>query len=172
MLVSSPPMFHVSLVGANTNASGSSPQLDKMSSRPIRQAFIVLFKSCIGVAILGMPFAFRQSGVIVGVLFLVGNAFVTNFTTKLLVACKRNLQETRGKHICSLPEMALALWGPIGLNITNVILLTCQIGNCIAYGIFLSVTSTAVIKELQIFPEHTFGHRSYDSPYFVMTMCW
>jgi amino acid permease len=137
------------------------------------QAFLVLFKSCIGVAILGMPFAFRQSGIVTGVLFLILNAIVTTFTTKLLVACKRKLQESpRGKSISSVPDMALVLWGPLGLNITNIILVFCQIGNCIAYGIFLSVTSTAVIQELAIFPEHTFGIRSYDSPYFFMTIVW
>mmetsp|Transcript_26551 Transcript_26551/g.61629 ORF Transcript_26551/g.61629 Transcript_26551/m.61629 type:complete len:592 (-) Transcript_26551:5-1780(-) len=134
------------------------------------QAGIILFKSSIGVAILGMPFAFRNSGIFVGQAFLVFNALVTCFTTKLLVSCKRHLQETRHRGIVSLPDMAYALWGPMGLIFTNIVLVVCQIGNCIAYGIFLSVSSTAVLKE--VFPHYDLGEHSYDSAYLLMTCGW
>ena len=132
------------------------------------QAGVVFFKSCFGVCTLGMPFAFRNSGIIPGVLFLIVVALITNFATKLLVWNKRHLQETRCKGIVSIPDMALTLWGASGLAFTNTVILICQIGNCIAYFIFLSISLTAVIEDF--FPSLAAEH-AY-SPYVVLILCW
>ena len=132
------------------------------------QAGVVFFKSCFGVCTLGMPFAFRNSGIIPGVMCVILVAFITNFATKLLVWNKRHLQETRCKGIVSIPDMALTLWGAPGLAFTNTVILICQIGNCIAYFIFLSISLTAVIEDF--FPSLAAEH-AY-SPYVVLILCW
>ena len=128
------------------------------------QAGVVLFKSCFGVCTLGMPFAFRNSGIIPGVLCVIFVALMTNFATKLLVWNKRHLQETRCKGIVSIPDIALALWGAPGMAVTNLIILLCQIGNCIAYFIFLAISLTAIIED--VFPYLATEH-AY-SPYVIL----
>ncbi len=74
----------------------------------------------------------------------------------------------RCKDIVSIPDMALALWGAPGLAFTNTVILICQIGNCIAYFIFLAISLTAVIEDF--FPSLAAEH-AY-SPYVILILCW
>ncbi len=47
----------------------------------VLQAGVIFFKSCFGVGVLGMPYAFRNSGVTAGVLSCIVIALATNLAT-------------------------------------------------------------------------------------------
>lgn len=55
------------------------------------QAFVNAFKSFVGVGILALPFAIRQSGLLSGVLCLIAIAFASSYTIKQVVRCKNEL---------------------------------------------------------------------------------
>jgi len=108
------------------------------------QTWIILFKSCFGVGILGIPFAFRNAGVIPGLLSVIVIAMVTNIATKLLVWTKRNIHAGNPAiPVTSIPEMALATFGVRGQRAANVVILTCQLGTITAYNIFIGEFLTA-----------------------------
>jgi len=138
----------------------------------IHEAGIIFFKSCFGVGILGIPFAFRNAGVIPGVLSVLLIALLTNISTKLLVWTKRNLQTQTGLTVTSVPQMALATFGTRGLRFASFVLMTTQLGTTVAYNIFLGVSLTAIVEDLFPAMHHGIGF-SYESyhPYVFFIMC-
>ena len=126
------------------------------------QAGIVLFKSCFGCGILGMPFAFRCSGVTAGILSLLVISLATNLATKMLVWIKRDVHQSHGIRATSIPELAQALLGERAQSWVNVIVMSCQLGCCIAYNIFIGVSLTAIVESL--IPHGDMQQRGFD-PY-------
>ena len=132
------------------------------------QGGIVFFKSCFGCGILGMPFAFRNSGVLAGVISLFFIALATNIATKMLVWVKRDIQRDRGVTVTSIPEMAVCLYGKGGQMVANTIVMACQLGCCIAYNIFIGVSLTAIVENL--IPHSDQQLRGFD-PYVFFVIC-
>ena len=95
-----------------------------------------------------MPFAFRNAGVMAGLISCVVIAVVVNVATKMLVWVKRDLLKNRGVTVTSIPEMAGVLLGRSGQNCANALVIACQFGVCIAYNIFIGVSLTAIVEEL------------------------
>eukprot|EP00286_Rhodomonas_abbreviata_P020766 CAMPEP_0181293090 /NCGR_PEP_ID=MMETSP1101-20121128/2874_1 /TAXON_ID=46948 /ORGANISM="Rhodomonas abbreviata, Strain Caron Lab Isolate" /LENGTH=521 /DNA_ID=CAMNT_0023397643 /DNA_START=92 /DNA_END=1654 /DNA_ORIENTATION=+ len=136
------------------------------------QCGVILFKSCFGVGILGLPFAFRNSGMVAGVLSCIFVAIMTNISTKLLVWNKRLLVKRTGKEFTSIPEMSGHLFGNKGLQVANGIILCCQLGTCIAYNIFLGVSLVAIISTLYPNPDHfIYGNSLGYNPYIFFVIC-
>jgi hypothetical protein len=77
----------------------------------VLQAGIIFFKSCFGVGILGMPFAFRCSGITAGVISCLFIALATNVASKMVIWIKRDIMKNKGILVTSFPEMAGALMG-------------------------------------------------------------
>ena len=100
------------------------------------------------LGVVGMPFAFRNAGVMAGLISCVVIAVVVNVATKMLVWVKRDLLKTRGVTVTSIPEMAGVLLGRSGQNCANALVIACQFGVCIAYNIFIGVSLTAIVEEL------------------------
>lgn len=134
----------------------------------VLQAGVIFFKSCFGVGVLGMPFAFRNAGVIAGVISLVFIGLATNVATKMLVWVKRDLQRSRGLTSTSIPVLAGALFGSPGQAWANVLVILSQCGCCIAYNIFLGVSLTAIVESL--IPDNHIGQAGYD-PYVFFVVC-
>ena len=132
------------------------------------QGGIVLFKSCFGCGILGMPFAFRCSGVTAGILSLLVIALATNLATKMLVWIKRDVHQSHGIRATSIPELAQALLGERAQSWVNVIVMSCQLGCCIAYNIFIGVSLTAIVESL--IPHGDMQQRGFD-PYVFFILC-
>ena len=132
------------------------------------QGGIIFFKSCFGVGILGMPFAFRNSGIAAGVISTIFIALATNVATKMLVWIKRDIHKNQGILVTSIPEMAGALLGRTGQVWTNLLVIACQLGTCVAYNIFLGVSLTAIVESLM--PDNDMQQRGYD-PYVFFVVC-
>ena len=134
----------------------------------VLQAGVIFFKSCFGVGVLGMPYAFRNSGVVAGVLSCIVIALATNLATKMLVWVKRDIQKSRGINPTSIPDLANALMGSSGQACANLLVILCQCGVCIAYNIFLGVSLTAIVESL--IPESHMQQVGYD-PYVFFVVC-
>jgi len=135
------------------------------------QGGIVFFKSCFGVGILGMPFAFRNSGVTAGIVACIVVALTTNIATKLLVWTKREMAKIHGEHVASIPHIAAVVSPGSGERWANLVVILCQLGTCIAYNIFLGVSFTAIVEEL--YPTHNYAEmkrRGYN-PYVFFVLC-
>lgn len=74
------------------------------------QAFFNIIKANIGSGILGMPFAFMHSGILLGLVVLVILGVVACCCTLMLISCKTALQER-------YPEKNIKTYGDVGLEV-------------------------------------------------------
>lgn len=87
--------------------------------------------SFVGSGVLGLPFAFRQTGFALGLAILLFVAAVSTYAMFLIIRCKYALKN-KG-HICTTyGQVAQYAYGDIGSTIVNVLLVVTQSGFCIA----------------------------------------
>lgn len=103
-----------------------------------------LFIAVVGAGVLGLPFAFKQSGLAVGATMLVVVASIALYCMLLLVRCKRHLEE---HGVVSYGEVTRHTLGPTGQRLVDTLLIISQTGFCVAYLIFIkaNVSSLAPI---------------------------
>ncbi|CAI5741178.1 unnamed protein product [Peronospora farinosa] len=100
----------------------------------------IFINTCIaflGSGVLGLPYAFRQCGILTGLLTLMGVAGVTTYAMMLVVQCKYKLKQ-QGKNVTSYGEIGYFAMGSAGSVIVNTALVISQMGFCIAYLIFIA----------------------------------
>mmetsp|Transcript_7544 Transcript_7544/g.17255 ORF Transcript_7544/g.17255 Transcript_7544/m.17255 type:complete len:429 (-) Transcript_7544:90-1376(-) len=125
------------------------------------EAFMAVTKGFIGAAILAMPYAVRNSGIL-GMLFAVVMVALTiNCTLKYLVQIKRKLTQVRiengGTTDLSYPELAFEVWGHWSRGVVVGALVMAQLGCCCAYHIFISRSVEGIIHEVTSYK----GHATY-----------
>eukprot|EP01025_Chloroclados_australasicus_P021905 TRINITY_DN22838_c0_g2_i2.p1 TRINITY_DN22838_c0_g2~~TRINITY_DN22838_c0_g2_i2.p1 ORF type:complete len:437 (+),score=36.36 TRINITY_DN22838_c0_g2_i2:160-1470(+) len=91
--------------------------------------------SFVGAGVLGLPYAFKRSGLLVGMAFLAIVAALALRCMFLLVNCKRALSD---KGVISYSEVALHTLGPKGQKLVETLLVVSQTGFCVAYLVFIS----------------------------------
>lgn len=121
--------------------------------------FANIFISFIGAGILGLPYAFKEAGVIEGIVVMSAVGFVSVKAMLLLIDCKdlmlsnpsslnghveRGLKKEKvpdphsdGQHL-DYGDIGKAAMGPIGKAVVDITIVVSQIGFCCAYLIFIS----------------------------------
>ncbi|CEM39819.1 unnamed protein product [Vitrella brassicaformis CCMP3155] len=95
------------------------------------------FIAFIGAGILDLPYAFSQSGVLLGTAFLSLLAVTALHCMLLLVDCKYYLMNERHKNIKTYGDIGWHAFGKTGSVVVEVFLVITQTGFCIAYLIFI-----------------------------------
>lgn len=91
----------------------------------------------LGSGVLGLPYAFRKCGILIGLATLIGVAAVSTYAMMLVVQCKYKLKQ-QGKNITKYGEIGYFAMGPIGSLVVNTALVISQTGFSIAYLIFIA----------------------------------
>ncbi|RLN50270.1 hypothetical protein BBJ29_003518 [Phytophthora kernoviae] len=94
----------------------------------------------LGSGVLGLPYAFRKCGILIGLVTLLGVAAVSTYAMMLVVQCKYKLKR-QGKTVTKYGEIGYFAIGHAGSAIVNTALVISQTGFCIAYLIFISTNA-------------------------------
>jgi proton-coupled amino acid transporter len=120
-------------------------EIPKKSLSTNTQTFANIIKANIGSGILGMPFAFKSSGYLLGTIALVILGWLAIHNTILLIKCKKYLnklrtlrnEKTESEEIITYGQVGKATFGPIGDIVISTFLIFTQCGFCCAYLIFI-----------------------------------
>ncbi|CAH0477625.1 unnamed protein product [Peronospora belbahrii] len=101
------------------------------------KTFINTCIAFLGSGVLGLPYAFRQCGILMGLITLLGVAACSTYAMILVVQCKYKLKQ-QGERITNYGEIGYFAMGYAGSFIVNMALVISQTGFCIAYLIFIA----------------------------------
>ncbi|KAL9327203.1 hypothetical protein ACSQ67_007848 [Phaseolus vulgaris] len=105
------------------------------------KTFANIFISIVGSGVLGLPYCFKKTGWITGLLMLFLVAFLTYHCMMLLVRTRRKLQSNEGfPNLNSFGDLGYAIGGPLGKLFVDVMIGFSHCGFCVSYLIFISTT--------------------------------
>ncbi|TKY58378.1 Amino acid transporter ANTL1 [Spatholobus suberectus] len=105
------------------------------------KTFANIFISIVGAGVLGLPYTFKKTGWLTGLLMIFLVAFLTYNCMMLLVHTRRKLESTVGSpRINSFGDMGHAIGGPAGKLFIDAMIVLSQCGFCVGYLIFISTT--------------------------------
>lgn len=90
----------------------------------------------LGSGVLGLPYAFRRTGILLGLATLVVVAIVSTYAMLLIVQCKYKLKE-RGVTVTTYGDIGYHALGRPGRLLVNTAIVISQAGFCVAYLIFI-----------------------------------
>uniref|UniRef100_K3X1R2 Amino acid transporter transmembrane domain-containing protein n=1 Tax=Globisporangium ultimum (strain ATCC 200006 / CBS 805.95 / DAOM BR144) TaxID=431595 RepID=K3X1R2_GLOUD len=96
--------------------------------------------SFLGSGVLGFPFAFKQTGIILGLALLVLVGVISTFCMLLVVKCKYKLK-SRGVHVAHYGQIGHFAMGTSGQLLVNFALIVSQTGFAVAYLIFIATNA-------------------------------
>ncbi|XP_014506197.1 amino acid transporter AVT3B-like [Vigna radiata var. radiata] len=105
------------------------------------KTFANIFISIVGSGVLGLPYSFKKTGWVTGLLMLFLVAFLTYHCMMLLVRTRRKLQSKEEfPHLNSFGDLGYAIGGPPGKFFVDVMIGFSHCGFCVGYLIFISTT--------------------------------
>ena len=107
------------------------------NSSPIQVA-INIFISFVGSGMLGMPYAFKQSGWLLGIVTLSIMSALNVYAMLLLVQTRKKLEAQGHSGIFGYGDIGKIISGPRGESFVNICLIISQIGFATAYIIFIA----------------------------------
>ncbi|CAL9077403.1 unnamed protein product [Musa acuminata var. zebrina] len=125
------------------SVAGSGYGERQMSSQP--KTFANVFIAIVGAGVLGLPYAFRQTGWAAGALLLLAVAAFTFHCMILLIHTCRRVELDTFDIITSFGDLGLAVAGPVGRLAVDVMIVLSQCGFCVGYLIFISNTLTFLV---------------------------
>ncbi|GLD99797.1 hypothetical protein PINS_up008525 [Pythium insidiosum] len=102
------------------------------------------FIAFLGSGILGLPYAFRRSGILLGIATLVIVAAISTYAMLLVLQCKYQLR-ARGIRVQTYGEIGFHAMGSVGAALVDVALVISQTGFCVAYLIFIVTNAHDVL---------------------------
>ncbi|KAJ9704651.1 hypothetical protein PVL29_002956 [Vitis rotundifolia] len=128
--------------GLNPILPEETPLLPKpklLSSQP--KTFANVFIAVVGAGVLGLPYCFKRTGWVVGLLMLFSVAALTHHCMMLLVRTRRRLESVMGfTNIASFGDLGFIVCGSVGRFAVDLMLLLSQAGFCVGYLIFIANT--------------------------------
>ncbi|PKI75773.1 amino acid transporter AVT3B-like [Punica granatum] len=122
--------------GEDTPLLGKAPPL---SSQP--KTFANVFIAVVGAGVLGLPYCFKRTGWLMGLLMIFSVAALTYHCMMLLVHTRRKLESLTGfSKINSFGDLGFTVCGPIGRVVVDVTIVLSQAGFCVGYLIFIANT--------------------------------
>ncbi|XVE93059.1 hypothetical protein REPUB_Repub01dG0157500 [Reevesia pubescens] len=106
------------------------------------KTFANVFIALVGAGVLGLPYAFKRTGWIMGLLMLFSVAGLTTYCMILLVYTRRKLEsfENGFAKIVSFGDLGFAVCGTVGRFVVDVLVILSQAGFCVGYLIFIANT--------------------------------
>ncbi|XP_061346085.1 amino acid transporter AVT3C-like [Gastrolobium bilobum] len=105
------------------------------------KTFANIFIAIVGAGVLGLPYSFKRTGWVMGLLMLFIVAFLTYYCMMLLVRTRRKLESIMGfSKIGSFGDLGFAICGPFGRFLVDAMIVLSQSGFCVSYLIFISTT--------------------------------
>lgn len=108
------------------------------NSSPIQVA-VNIFISFVGSGMLGMPYAFKQSGWLLGIMALSVMSTLNIYAMLLLVQTRQKLEADGHTGMFGYGDLGRIISGRRGENFVNICLVISQVGFATAYIIFISV---------------------------------
>ncbi|KAG2244187.1 hypothetical protein Bca52824_093975 [Brassica carinata] len=122
----------------DTPLLGKSPHLSSQF-----KTFANVFIAVVGAGVLGLPYAFKRTGWLMGVLLLVSVSVLTHHCMMLLVHTRRKLDSLNGggfSKIGSFGDLGFAVCGSFGRLVVDLFIILSQAGFCVGYLIFIGTT--------------------------------
>ncbi|PIA46707.1 hypothetical protein AQUCO_01500326v1 [Aquilegia coerulea] len=115
------------------------PQESNLSSPP--KTFANVFIAIVGAGVLGLPYTFKKTGWLLGVIMLLFVAFLTYHCMMLLIYTRRKLESRKESlRINSFGDLGFAVCGSIGRFAVDSMIVLSQAGFCVGYLIFIANT--------------------------------
>ncbi|XP_043714343.1 amino acid transporter AVT3B-like [Telopea speciosissima] len=131
-----------------TLAREDTPLLGKashLSSLP--KTFANVFISIVGAGVLGLPYTFKKTGWVFGLLMILAVSILTYHCMMLLVYTRRKLESLQGfSKINSFGDLGFTVCGSIGRIAVDVMIVLSQAGFCVSYLIFIANTLAYVFN--------------------------
>ncbi|KAL2522161.1 Amino acid transporter ANTL1 [Forsythia ovata] len=116
-----------------------------LSSRP--KTFANVFIAIVGAGVLGLPYTFKKTGWLTGVIMIFSVGFLTYHCMMLLVYTRRRLEtHLKFPKISSFGDLGFAVCGPIGRFAVDAMILLSQAGFCVSYTIFVANTLAFILN--------------------------
>ncbi|XP_022763790.1 amino acid transporter AVT3B-like [Durio zibethinus] len=108
------------------------------------KTFANVFIAVVGAGVLGLPYALKRTGWIMGLLMLFSVAGLTTHCMMLLVCTRRKLEsfDNGFAKITSFGDLGFAVCGTVGRFVVDVLIILSQAGFCVGYLIFIANTLT------------------------------
>ncbi|XP_010555173.1 PREDICTED: amino acid transporter ANTL2 [Tarenaya hassleriana] len=106
------------------------------------KTFANVFIAIVGAGVLGLPYAFKRTGWLMGVLMLFCVAALTHYCMMLLINTRRKLEALNGgfSKIVSFGDLGFTVCGSVGRFVVDILITLSQAGFCIGYLIFIGNT--------------------------------
>lgn len=105
------------------------------------KTFANVFIAIVGAGVLGLPYAFKRTGWLTGLLMLFSIAALTYHCMMLLVRTRRRLESVDGfSKIASFGDLGFTVCGWIGRVVVDIMMVLSQAGFCVSYLIFIGNT--------------------------------
>ncbi|KAJ4866863.1 Amino acid transporter ANTL2 [Raphanus sativus] len=106
------------------------------------KTFANIFIAVVGAGVLGLPYAFKRTGWLMGVLLLLSVSVLTHHCMMLLVYTRRKLDSLNGgfSKIGSFGDLGFAVCGSLGRLVVDLFIILSQAGFCVGYLIFIGTT--------------------------------
>ncbi|CAH9089997.1 unnamed protein product [Cuscuta europaea] len=103
------------------------------------KTFANVFIAIVGSGVLGLPYTFKRTGWVMGVLMLFSVASLTYYCMMLLVHSRRKLESNpKSPKLSSFGDLGFAVCGRIGRFAVDVMIVLSQAGFCVSYMIFIA----------------------------------
>ncbi|CAK9137037.1 unnamed protein product [Ilex paraguariensis] len=117
----------------------------RLSSQP--KTFANVFIAIVGSGVLGLPYTFKRTGWVMGLLMLFSVAYLTYHCMMLLVHTRRRLETHLNlAKITSFGDLGFAVCGSIGRFSVDAMIVLSQAGFCVSYMIFMATTLANIIN--------------------------
>eukprot|EP00586_Coscinodiscus_wailesii_P004049 CAMPEP_0172488918 /NCGR_PEP_ID=MMETSP1066-20121228/18627_1 /TAXON_ID=671091 /ORGANISM="Coscinodiscus wailesii, Strain CCMP2513" /LENGTH=463 /DNA_ID=CAMNT_0013256423 /DNA_START=82 /DNA_END=1473 /DNA_ORIENTATION=+ len=114
-----------------------------------RQTVVNIFISFVGAGMLGMPYAFSQSGWALGVICLCAVSTGNIYCMLLVVNTRKQLERNGNKNIEGYGDVGRVVLGERGETFVNICLVISQVGFATAYLIFIAANVTSIFPEIR-----------------------
>ncbi|KAF6154342.1 hypothetical protein GIB67_026798 [Kingdonia uniflora] len=122
------------------------PKASPLSSIP--KTFANVFIAIVGAGVLGLPYTFKKTGWVFGMIMLFSVAILTYHCMMLLVYTRRKLESYNNgfSKINSFGDLGFTVCGPIGRFVVDFLIVLSQAGFCVSYLIFIGNTLAYVFN--------------------------
>ncbi|XP_047310461.1 amino acid transporter AVT3B-like [Impatiens glandulifera] len=134
---------HVLQIPPNHHPREDSPLISKSNNHLSSQSktFANVFIAIVGAGVLGLPYTFRRTGWVMGLIMLFVVSYLTYHCMMLLVYTRRKLESLKGRpKIASFGDLGFVVCGPVGRAAVDIMIVLSQAGFCISYLIFIATT--------------------------------
>lgn len=121
-----------------------------MSSQP--KTFANVFIAVVGAGVLGLPYAFKRTGWLMGLLMIFAVAILTYYCMLLLVQTRRKLDSFDNglSQINSFGDLGFRVSGFVGRFMVDFMIILSQAGFCVGYLVFIANTLVNLFDESTI----------------------